>query len=66
MIKKEPVSFPCDVYSYGMILFEMFTGQRPFSGSDYVEVITMVCEGEVCMTLELASISVTGAEKRDL
>ena len=41
-----------DVYSYGIILLEMLTGKRAFSGMRYVEVITSKLADESGLLLE--------------
>ena len=46
-MKKEPVSLSCDVFSYGMVLLELLTGDLPFPGLINLIVIRKIMEGEV-------------------
>ena len=41
------MSLSCDVYSYGMVLFEIFKQEIPFAGVHDLKVISMISEGEV-------------------
>jgi len=59
MIRREPVSTSCDVYSYGIFAWEIVTKKKPFSDVKEYMVPMKVAEGEVGMiafTSELASI----------
>ncbi|MEL7449963.1 MAG: protein kinase [Pseudomonadota bacterium] len=38
IIKGEPVDFRADLYSLGVVAYELITGQPPFSGDDFVRV----------------------------
>ena len=44
---KEEVSKSCDVYSYGVLLFEIATQQKLFHGVCPYEIHTMTMEGKV-------------------
>jgi len=44
---REPVSKSCDIYSYGIVLWEIVTQQVPFSGMQYFEIMKKVAAGEV-------------------
>lgn len=35
-----------DVFSYGVVLYEMFTQQMPWDGYDTLDVAIRVCSGE--------------------
>ena len=59
MIRREPVSKACDVYSYGIFAWEIVTKKKPFSDVKEYMVPMKVAEGEVgvlAFTSELVSI----------
>ena len=41
------VSFPSDIYSIGAIMFELFTLQRPHTGSNIQEVLNNIVNGQL-------------------
>ena len=47
VLKGEEVSLTCDVFSYGMVLFEFFKQEVPFADIYDVKVIGMILEGKV-------------------
>ena len=52
MIKREPVSLSSDVFSYGMLLYEIFTGNLPFADTiSDIMVTGKIVNGEVRMTV---------------
>ena len=42
VIQSMPVSETCDTYSYGIVLWEMLTGEVPFKGMEGVQVAWLV------------------------
>lgn len=50
IFNREPVSKMCDVYSFGILLWEIVTYQRPFSNCLHFLVPMKVLEGEVSAT----------------
>lgn len=40
-IEGDPVDFRSDIYSFGILAYEIFTGQKPFSGDDLLAVMKM-------------------------
>lgn len=44
MLKGQSCDFKCDIWSMGVILYEMMTKKHPFPASNLTEIVTMVCE----------------------
>ena len=44
-IASDPVDRRADIYAVGVMLFEMLTGQRPFTGNTHVELMSKVLMG---------------------
>jgi serine/threonine protein kinase len=40
--KTKEIDHRADIFSFGCILFEAITGQRPFTGKDHIEVLNKV------------------------
>jgi len=47
MVRREPVSKVADVYSYGILLWEIITQKVPFSDVNSYEVPAKIAAGEV-------------------
>ena len=47
VLRGEKVSLACDVFSYGMVLFEVFKQEVPFADIHNMKVISMISEGKV-------------------
>ena len=47
VVKGEKVSLSSDVFSYGMVLFEIFKQEIPFASVQSLQVPTMIMEGVV-------------------
>ena len=58
-MKKEPVSLTCDVFSYGMVLLELFTQDIPFAGVPNHQIGQKITSGEVplCMKFHCSNVS---------
>ena len=48
VLKGVKVSLACDVFSYGMVLFELFKHEMPFAGIHDLKVSNMIIDGKVC------------------
>ena len=48
-----PYGFKVDVYSFGMVLYELITLKLPFEQLDTCDIITAVLEGEVVPSMEV-------------
>lgn len=46
VLQKEPHSFPADVYSFGMLVYELMTRELPYQGLAIHQVSTRVCIGD--------------------
>jgi serine/threonine protein kinase len=42
VIRHEPYGLPADVYSYGMVLYELYTRKLPFEGISPMKVSELV------------------------
>ena len=47
MLQRKEVSKSCDVYSYGVLLFEIATQEKPFHGVLPYEIPSMTVDGKV-------------------
>ncbi len=45
-IRGQPVTTSTDVYSLGVVLFELLTGHRPYKGQAMHEIARLICEQE--------------------
>ncbi len=50
----DPVDRRSDIYAVGVMLFEMLTGERPYSGETHVELMSKILLGEVPLMAEVA------------
>lgn len=44
MLKGQPYDFKCDIWSMGVILYEMITKRHPFPATDLSEIMKLICE----------------------
>lgn len=44
IMKDEPVGFKSDIYSYGMVIWELVTRQLPFGDAEWGQIVYAVCE----------------------
>ena len=51
VLNEEPYSLYCDVFSYGMILYELLTFKEPFSDFSTMEAGARIRNGEVSQYL---------------
>ncbi|KAA8491510.1 Calcium-dependent protein kinase 12 [Porphyridium purpureum] len=49
VIRQKPYGCGCDVWSAGVIMFELLTGRKPFAGATEAELLKNVCEAPVDM-----------------
>ncbi len=47
IIKGKRYTFSVDWWSYGVLCYEMITGQSPFSGEDEEELFDAICNSQV-------------------
>ena len=47
MLRREPVSKACDVYSFGILLWEILVRKEPFSDITPIFLPSKIGEGEV-------------------
>jgi len=56
MLRREEVSKSCDVYSYGVLVFEMATQQVPFPDVIPIVAAVMTMEGKVGDSVTLGKV----------
>ena len=58
-VRKDPnISYQTDIYSLGAVLYEILTGQTPFTGDKVHEVVTQVLEQTPCAPSEATEMRV--------
>ena len=48
LVGKNSNTAASDVYAFGILVYEMFSGKEPYDGQDPVEVLKLVCDKAVC------------------
>ena len=49
VIEEKKASISCDIFSYGVVLWELLTHLKPFDGFGHFQVATKIVNGEVSL-----------------
>lgn len=47
LLKKEPYSFSCDLWSYGCIIYALLSGSLPFDDEDEAKILKMTLKSKL-------------------